>query len=40
MAMLSQDKPLAEIRDYIDATYSDVGPGTNTAPVKAAQSAP
>lgn len=33
MAMLSQGKEIAEIRDYVDATYSEFGPSTDTEPV-------
>jgi hypothetical protein len=38
MDMLSQGKELAEIRDYVDATYSQYGPSTDTEPVTAGQS--
>ena len=34
MAMSSQGKPVWEIRDYIDATYADAGPSTDTPPVE------
>lgn len=34
MDMLRQDKELTEIRDYIDSTYSQYGPPTDTGPVK------
>lgn len=33
MEMLRQDKQLVEIREYIDATYSQYGPPTDTGPV-------
>jgi hypothetical protein len=31
--MLSRGKEIAEIRDYIDTTYSEFGPATDTEPV-------
>ena len=34
MEMLKRGKALPEIRDYIDSTYSQYGPPTDTGPVK------
>jgi hypothetical protein len=31
MTMRPEGKTLREIRDYVDATWGDVGPATNTA---------
>ena len=34
MRMLNEGKPLKDIRDYVEATYSKQGPSTPTPPVR------